>query len=245
MVASQYAVTLTSQGYATGFNAINGGPGLSSFVVVADKFQIQLPGYNGNAPKPFFTTGTVNGIPAIGMRGDFYLDGTFNVNAINVGAINTVHLAINSVGIDQLIANSASKSWVNATGAKTIKGSGGKVTVWSDSLSITGDAVTVGFGSQWRYEGTGLATGAVVYPTINFEVNGVVQRKYQWTVGFNGPSGGLLLPFFVEHALQGLSAGTYTVAITTDAGGQQADGTPSKDAPWLSDGQVRVTNLRR
>ncbi|MBR0940267.1 hypothetical protein ABIF65_003368 [Bradyrhizobium japonicum] len=95
--AASYAVTLDVNGYATGFSLVNGGSGISTFTVVADKFQIQLPAYNGGAPVPVFTVGTLNGVPATGLSGNLYLDGTFNVKAIAAGSIDVIYLKANSI----------------------------------------------------------------------------------------------------------------------------------------------------
>ncbi|SHJ69729.1 protein of unknown function [Bradyrhizobium lablabi] len=88
--AAQYAVTLNVNGYATGFNLVNGGAGVSTFTIVADKFQIQLPGYNGNAPKPFFTTGVISGVPSVGISGNMYLDGAITARVLNVGSLSAI-----------------------------------------------------------------------------------------------------------------------------------------------------------
>ncbi|MET4793696.1 hypothetical protein ABIF64_005874 [Bradyrhizobium japonicum] len=79
------------------FSLVNGGSGISTFTVVADKFQIQLPAYNGGAPVPVFTVGTLNGVPATGLSGNLYLDGTFNVKAIAAGSIDVIYLKANSI----------------------------------------------------------------------------------------------------------------------------------------------------
>lgn len=120
--AAQYAVTLNVDGYASGFNLLNGGPGFSTFTVVADKFQIQLPGYNGNAPTAVFTVGTVNGVAAVGINGaNMYLDGTLNARAIVAGSITAAKIATGTI-------TSAS----GVIGALSV-----------DSLSIADNAVTV------------------------------------------------------------------------------------------------------
>ncbi|MCK1676653.1 MULTISPECIES: phage tail protein [unclassified Bradyrhizobium] len=96
--AAQYAVTLNVNGYASGFNLVNGGSGVSTFTVIADKFQIQLPGYNGNAPLPVFTVGTVNGVAAVGINGaNMYLDGTLNARAIVTGSITAAKIATGEI----------------------------------------------------------------------------------------------------------------------------------------------------
>lgn len=95
--AAQYAVTLNVNGYATGFNLVNGGAGVSSFTIVADKFQVQLPGYNGSAPIGVFTVGTLNGVAAVGLSGNFYLDGTLNARAIVAGSITAAKIATGTI----------------------------------------------------------------------------------------------------------------------------------------------------
>lgn len=88
--AAQYSVDLDVNGYASGFSLINGGAGFSAFVVKADKFQIQLTGYNSDTPVPIFTAGTINGIPAIGISANVYLDGTLNATALNVATLSAI-----------------------------------------------------------------------------------------------------------------------------------------------------------
>jgi hypothetical protein len=101
--AAQYAVTLNVNGYATGFNLVNGGSGISTFTVVADKFQIQLPSYNGNAPLPVFTVGTVNGVAAVGINGaNMFLDGTLNARVIVAGSITSASGAIGALSVNAL-----------------------------------------------------------------------------------------------------------------------------------------------
>jgi hypothetical protein len=101
--AAEYAVTLDVNGYASGFNLVNGGGGISTFTVVADKFQIQLPGYNGNLPSAVFTVGTVNGVAAVGINGaNMYLDGTLNARAIVAGSITSASGAIGALSVNAL-----------------------------------------------------------------------------------------------------------------------------------------------
>ncbi|OKO83380.1 hypothetical protein AC629_22835 [Bradyrhizobium sp. NAS80.1] len=119
--ATSYGVTLNVNGYATGFQLVNGGAGISAFTIVADKFQVQLPGYNGGMPRGVFTVGTINGVAAIGFSGNFYLDGTFNVKAIAAGSLDVIYLKAGSITSDS-----------GVFGPTSIK-----------SLSIADNAVTV------------------------------------------------------------------------------------------------------
>ena len=95
--AAQYAVTLNVNGYATGFNLVNGGPGTSTFVVAADHFQIQLPGFNGNAPYDLFTTGLVAGVPSVGIHGNLILDGIITATMMNVGTLSAITANLGAV----------------------------------------------------------------------------------------------------------------------------------------------------
>ncbi len=74
--AAQYSVTLDVNGYATGFELINGGPGVSATTFTTDKFQVAAPGVGGGAPVPIFTVANVNGVPKVAIRGDMLVDGT-------------------------------------------------------------------------------------------------------------------------------------------------------------------------
>lgn len=245
MVASQYVVTLTSQGYATGFNLINGGPGTSSFVIVADKFQIQLPGYNGNAPQSFFTTGTVNGIPSIGMRGNFYLDGTFNVGALNVGAISALYIAVGGVGLDQLIKGAATNSWVEWTTAKTVFWNAGETEVWSGTYDIRGGQPSVMFSAHWQYSANIGERNRAIYPVLRFYIDGALQRTFTWTTSSDDYGNvGLAMPVLIHHTFSGVSAGNHAFRIVTSSERAVAAAGPS-NPPWLSDGQVTITDLRR
>ena len=106
--AAEYSVTLNVDGYATGFNLINGGPGTSEFVVVADKFQVQLPSYNGDDPIPVFTVGTLEGSPALGISGDLVLDGSLRATSIEAGTIDTVQLKVGGVDYLNIVDNAVS-----------------------------------------------------------------------------------------------------------------------------------------
>jgi hypothetical protein len=95
--AAEYAVTLDVNGYATGFNLINGGSGTSAATFVVDKFQIAAPGIGGGAPVPIFTVGNVSGSPKIAFRGDMFLDGSITATMINVGTLSAINANLGTV----------------------------------------------------------------------------------------------------------------------------------------------------
>lgn len=147
--AAQYSVTLDVNGYASGFNLINGGPGFSTFTIVADKIQFQLPGYNGGAPYPFLTTGTVGGVASIGIRGNLYLDGTLYADALVAGTITSLSGKIGALSVDSLsIADNAVTIPAIATSSTPVASTASYVTILNTSLSIvttglSGKSITV------------------------------------------------------------------------------------------------------
>ena len=129
--AAQYSVTLDVNNYATGFELINGGPGVSSTIFTTDKFLIAAPGVSGGAPVPIFTVANVNGSPKVAIRGDMYVDGTIAGSAIITGSLTATQIAANSITADRLVTG-------------TITSDSGKIGALSvKSLSIGDSAVTV------------------------------------------------------------------------------------------------------
>lgn len=233
--AAQYGVTLNVNGYATGFNLVNGGGGISSFTVVSDKFQIQLPGYNGGAPVAVFTTGTIGGVPSIGISGNVFLDGTLNASKIVAGSINTLQLAVNSVSLDNIIAGAVSNTQVFSTTA--VSGVFVTTTFFSQAVTIRSGKATVIFTGEWQM-------GALNYgglrpnPQIQLLVDGSVVKSFTWTMNYT-PTGGnyeMLMPFTIEHTATGLSDGSHTFALRVVNTGSRYD---------LPAGQCYITDFRR
>jgi len=217
--AAQYAVTLNNSGYATGFNLVNGGSGYSSFTIVADKIKFQLPGYNGGSPKTFLTTGTVNGTAAIGVSGDFYLDGTFNVKAISAGAISTTYLAINSVGIDQMIANATTNTPVYST-SEVPSGQPDNYEFFSESVNIQGGKAVVTWSGSLENNGTGyiLYASPPQYTSVSLYVDSTLIKtwKFIWTLIDQSGSSykySIFTPFTVQKTVWSLSKGSHTFKL--------------------------------
>lgn len=95
--AASYAVTLNVNNYATGFSLVNGGGGISAFIVVADHFQIQLPGYNGGLPQSIFDVGLVNGVASLGFKGNMYLDGVITARSLAVTTLSSITANIGTI----------------------------------------------------------------------------------------------------------------------------------------------------
>lgn len=164
--AASYGVTLNVDGYISGIQAINGGPGLSAFIVVADKFQVQFPGYNGNAPQAVLTVGTFNGAPAIGFSGTMYLDGTFNVNAIAAGSIQAIKLATGTITSDSGVIGALSlRSLSIADNAATVPA----VQILASDVSIEGSGTNF-FNFNLSVDTTGLSGKTIpIFASITFK----------------------------------------------------------------------------
>lgn len=90
-VAASYSVTLDVNGYATGFELINGGGGTSAFNVVVDKFQLSAPSVGGGAPAAVFTVITHGGVGKIGIVGDIIQDGSItSLGTVTTGQLNAL-----------------------------------------------------------------------------------------------------------------------------------------------------------
>lgn len=95
--AARYSVTLSVDGYASGFTLINGGTGVTSFTVLADKFQVALPGFAGGAVTSVFTIAAVGGAPKLVFRGDMIGDGTITAGKISVGTLSAIKADLGTV----------------------------------------------------------------------------------------------------------------------------------------------------
>jgi hypothetical protein len=230
--AAQYAVTLNVNGYATGFNLVNGGGGISTFTVVADKFQIQLPGYNGSAPLAVFTVGTVNGVAAVGINGaNLYLDGDIFTRNLAAGAVTAAKIAtgtitsasgvIGALSLQSLsIADNAATVPVVQTLGSNVSGNGSGVTYFNFNLSIdttglSGKTIPVyaNLHAQWVNGSTGNQSS-----TFNLVLNGSAVDGYTSTV----PSGQLALVLLSGSINITGTGGTVTVPVVAQFSGAAA-----------------------
>jgi sulfur carrier protein ThiS len=114
--AAAYAVTLDVNGYITGTQLINGGPGSSVFTVDTDYFQIARPGVGGGSPTPVFEVGTVGGDAQVGIRGNIMLDGTITADAISVATLSAISADFGSATYSGSISSASGKMIMSCTG---------------------------------------------------------------------------------------------------------------------------------
>lgn len=87
-VATTYArwgVQVDAGGNVAGIQLNSSNAGSSNFVVLADNFKVYRAGYTSD---PIFSTGTVNGVATVGIKGDLVIDGSIVTNGVANNAIN-------------------------------------------------------------------------------------------------------------------------------------------------------------
>jgi hypothetical protein len=177
--ASQYSVTLDVNNYATGFELINGGPGVSSTIFTTDKFQVAAPGTSGGAPVPIFTVANVSGTPKVAIRGDMYVDGTIAGSAIIAGSITATEIAANSITADRLVTG-------------TITSDSGKIGALSVKSLSLGDFAVVVPVAESRSDSIGSTAGAYTAVSsvwLTFDTTGLAGKTLTIIAGFTGQVG--------------------------------------------------------
>lgn len=121
--AAKYSVTLDVNGYATGFTLLNGGSGISSFTVVADKFQVAYPSAGYSTPIPVLTVANVGGVPKIAFRADMIGDGSITVQKMTVAYLTSITNHFGSATVDGDISGSDGKLKIDFSNSR--------IEVWS------------------------------------------------------------------------------------------------------------------
>lgn len=151
-LSAQITTKIDNNGYVSGYGLastpINGVP-TSSFIVLADRFAVALP---GQAPKFPFVIGTVNGQTVIGLRGDVVLDGTLNIRATS-GLSTAIDSAANASADLTLIPDGCTVTGVSAT--KVSAANGWNAGVYS-TQQFTGGAFASAKTTGRYYVGFGL-----------------------------------------------------------------------------------------
>lgn len=251
--AASWGIAVDVNGRVIGRIRLSGDDQSSAFEVLASTFMVSQPGTGGTAV-PVFTIANVNGTPKLVWRGDMVGDGELITRMIQAGAIKTINLdalsvntsklAINSVGIDQVIANSMSKTWVEARGASTIGLNGASYEVWSKTVTTYGDCLYVEFESNWDYSTGTASTGQIVKPTIHFLIDGVEKQKFVQTIVSNGSVIGHSDPIFFKHTFSGVTPGSHTFSVRTSSQSGWAAGSGG-NPNWLAASIITLTDLRR
>jgi hypothetical protein len=184
--ASQYSVTLDVNNYATGFELINGGPGVSATIFTTDKFLVAAPGVGGGAPVPMFAVANVNGSPKVAIRGDLYADGTIAGVSMIADTVTAREIAASTITATEIAANSITADRL-VTG--TITSDSGKIGALSvKSLSIGDQAVTIPV-AETRTDFIGSTAGAfaaVNAVNMSIDTTGLAGKPITIIAGWTG-----------------------------------------------------------
>jgi hypothetical protein len=172
--AAQYSVTLDVNGYAVGFNLLNGGSGISAATFTVDKFQIASPGVSGGAPVPIFTVANVGGSPKVGIRGDMIVDGSIIAQNILSGTITATQIAANTITANK-IATGEITSASGVIGALSVS-----------SLSIGDNAVTIPYVGTCGAVGGNTAYQSVINISASVNTAGLAGKTVSVIIAFTG-----------------------------------------------------------
>lgn len=114
-IATTYArwgVQVDAGGNIAGIQLNSSNTGSSNFVVLADNFKVYRSGYTSD---PIFTTGTVNGTPTVGIKGNLVVDGSITTNGVAtsaIGNIGAVSAATNDLTLNLTVTGVAGESYL-------------------------------------------------------------------------------------------------------------------------------------
>lgn len=258
--AAQWSVTISVDSLGrksvAGIRLMADGDDNSVFSINANEFFITFPDAAGGDPVPVFGIGNVDGVPKTTLLGTIFVDGGVITRMVGAGqitgitiqaqTINTLNLAINSVGIDQVIANSMSNTVYDIHGVinVTTPSPGTRQTLWSQTVDIQSGTAVMTYCAQFNT--SILSAGASVFEQsdlLDFLIDGVVQNTWTWSTvaifdgsNFNSKNNA---PFMISWKLSGLSPGNHSFAVRW--------GTATSFGPsgTISAGMFGITDFRR
>ena len=104
--AASWGVSIDVNGNVAGIELVNGTDAELSFRVLADHFQVAIPGAD---PVPVFTTGIVGGVPTVGINGDLILTGTITASMLQVGTLTAICAHSRNATVDGALTSTNGK----------------------------------------------------------------------------------------------------------------------------------------
>lgn len=174
--AAQYSVTLDVNGYATGFNLLNGGAGISAAIFISDKFQVAFPSL-GYGPTDVFTIANVNGASKIALLGDMIVDGSITTQKILAGEVKTINLDAQAVTAAKIQTGSitSASGVIGALGVQSLSIGDNAVTV-TDAAVLT-SAYSFGFSGSPQ---------TILSKTLNVDTAGLSGKPMNMLLQFTG-----------------------------------------------------------
>lgn len=215
--AASWGVEVGVDGVVSGLFRIDGGASWSAITMLANVFQLQLPGIDGGAPIQPFTVGLIDGVSKIGISGTLVHDGTFYGSKIVAGSVATLQLSVNGVGIEQLIDGAASNT---AAASGTLSGAGGG-TIASLTTTIKGGrAIVMGFLTStvteelsWR-----AITGSLIVDGSPVKSGTAESALKNISLVDGSTVYSRVSPLAIADVITGLSEGSHTFSFTASAG---------------------------
>jgi hypothetical protein len=105
-VKARWGVQVDAGGRVAGIQLNSSSTGSSNFIVLADNFKVYRSGYTS---VPIFTTGTVNGVATVGIKGNLVVDGTIITpglanNSVTIPLSQTTTSSVYGNGGDQVVS---------------------------------------------------------------------------------------------------------------------------------------------
>lgn len=215
--AASWGIDVGVDGVITGSIRLDGGASWSAVTILANKFQLQLPGYNGDAPIQPFTVGLIDGVAKIGISGTLVHDGTFYGSRIVAGSVNTTQLAINSVDINQIIDGAVS----NSASAEGTFGTGSGGTIASTNMTVKGGrAILMGFVTATvTEEASSRSCTATLYVDGTPVKSGTSESAIKFhSLIDDSKAFARIPPLAIAARVTGLADGNHTFALNTNTG---------------------------
>ena len=257
--AARWSVLTDVNGNVSGLILFNEGATKTTFNVIVDKFNVAFPGVAGGDAVPVYTVANVNGVAKCALRGDMLIDGSLVTRMIAAGAIttitldalsvNTSKLAINSVGIEQIIANAVTNTkFFSFAGGPT--GTSPRRTIIEQVVNIQSGIAHVTIAGVWAQSswlgapGNGTASGVYGYRLV---VDGVVKRYFFSSCDVNADNQWRNISSFCDvWNVDGLSAGNHTFKLETvvSSGIGPGDGYTDVLFGAMGSGQMFISDFR-
>lgn len=218
-INAKYTIKVDNNGYMSGYGLIstaNNGTPTSAFTVLADKFQVVMPGLAAKVP---FIVGQVNGVSTVGVNGALVVDGSILARSINTNGLtvrdNAGNIILSSgvpldwaringrppdlIGVHNPITANNATTYV-ANGAFGNAQIGGDLwsTNWSGwggngwLLSRSGSMYLNNVYARGDIEASRLKAGAAMVETLHIKGNAVTTTVHAYTAASTGnlvPSG--------------------------------------------------------
>lgn len=112
-ISAKWSVQVNAQNQAIGLVSLDGSGNTSTFAVMATTFYVAQPSTTGGDPIQVFTIGSRAGVPALGVRGDLYLDGSILARHLSVSTLTAISADFGTATVSGAITSTNGKVELN------------------------------------------------------------------------------------------------------------------------------------